>query len=61
MPYVFRTLQELPLSEMNTDAAVPGLNRDNAYRLEVVLPDESVLSAPGWLPCAPPQGGRPRS
>jgi type I restriction enzyme S subunit len=45
MPYVYRTLQILPLSEMNTDAAVPGLNRDNAYRLEVVLPDESTLTA----------------
>ena len=33
--FVYRLLQELPLGDMNTDAAVPGLNRTNAYRLEV--------------------------
>lgn len=45
MVYALRTLQELPLSEMNTDAAVPGLNRENAYRLEVPFPDEPVIAA----------------
>lgn len=45
MPYLFRALQELPLSEMNTDAAVPGLNRNNAYRLEVIQPKEPLLVA----------------
>lgn len=45
MVYALRTLQELPLSEMNTDAAVPGLNRENAYRLEVPFPDEAVVAA----------------
>ncbi|WP_374287253.1 hypothetical protein [Pseudomonas fluvialis] len=29
---------------MNTDGAVPGLNRGNAYRLPVVIPDASVLN-----------------
>ncbi|HDL6964635.1 TPA: hypothetical protein PXM28_004065 [Yersinia enterocolitica] len=29
---------------MNTDAAVPGLNRDNVYRLEVLKPVQSILS-----------------
>lgn len=28
---------------MNTDAAVPGLNRENVYRLELVLPSSSAL------------------
>ena len=28
---------------MNTDAAVPGLNRENAYRLGLVLPDSATL------------------
>ena len=29
---------------MNTDAAVPGLNRNNAYRLEVVTPTQSIIT-----------------
>ncbi|HCD8874123.1 TPA: hypothetical protein PCI35_005674 [Klebsiella pneumoniae] len=29
---------------MNTDAAVPGLNRNNAYRLEVVTPTQSIIA-----------------
>ena len=32
--HVFFELQTLGLEEMNTDAAVPGLNRNNVYRLE---------------------------
>jgi type I restriction enzyme S subunit len=39
------TLLDLPLSEMNTDAAVPGLNRENAYRLEVPIADEKIIVA----------------
>ena len=35
MTFVYRLLQTLPLSDMNTDAAVPGLNRINAYRIGV--------------------------
>ena len=34
-----------PLSDMNTDAAVPGLNRSNAYRLEFPLPEPALVSA----------------
>ena len=30
---------------MNTDGAVPGLNRNNVYRLPVVIPPLSVLAA----------------
>jgi len=32
--YCFYLMQTLRLETMNTDAAVPGLNRDNAYRLQ---------------------------
>jgi type I restriction enzyme S subunit len=30
---------------MNTDAAVPGLNRENVYRLTVTAPPRSLLAA----------------
>jgi type I restriction enzyme S subunit len=45
MTYCFYLLQTLGLDKMNTDAAVPGLNRENAYRLEHVLPSSKVLEA----------------
>lgn len=45
LTYCFELLKSLPLTQMNTDAAVPGLNRNNAYRLEVVLPTKPVLDA----------------
>lgn len=35
LQYIFYLLQTLGLDDMNTDAAVPGLNRNNAYRLEI--------------------------
>ena len=35
LEYVYYLLQTLGLDNMNTDAAVPGLNRNNVYRLEV--------------------------
>lgn len=35
LEYVYYLLQTLGLDSMNTDAAVPGLNRNNVYRLEV--------------------------
>jgi type I restriction enzyme S subunit len=34
--FAYYLLQVLGLNEMNTDAAVPGLNRNNVYRLEVI-------------------------
>jgi type I restriction enzyme, S subunit len=43
--YCFYLLQTLPLREMNTDAAVPGLNRENVYRLEVVAPPAMLVLA----------------
>ncbi|HHY0530788.1 TPA: restriction endonuclease subunit S [Vibrio parahaemolyticus] len=42
--YCYLILQNLGLKNMNTDAAVPGLNRNNAYRLEVVTPSQDVLN-----------------
>lgn len=45
MVYALHILRGLPLSEMNTDAAVPGLNRENAYRLEVPFPGEALVAA----------------
>ncbi|WP_345855733.1 restriction endonuclease subunit S [Shewanella algae] len=42
--YCYLTLKNLGLKNMNTDAAVPGLNRNNAYRLEVVTPSHNVLN-----------------
>ena len=44
MTYCFYLLQTLGLSGMNTDAAVPGLNRNNVYRLKVTHAPEPVLS-----------------
>lgn len=36
--FVYYLLSSLGLENMNTDAAVPGLNRDNAHRLEIRIP-----------------------
>jgi len=35
LEYIYYLLQTLGLENMNTDAAVPGLNRNNVYRLVV--------------------------
>ncbi len=43
MAFVYRLLQHLPLTDMNTDAAVPGLNRSNTYRLEVPYSDIKLV------------------
>lgn len=45
MTYCFYVMKTLGLDKMNTDAAVPGLNRENVYRLELVKPSTSVLNA----------------
>lgn len=39
--YAYYLLRTLPLSQMNTDVAVPGLNRNNALRLKVAFPSFS--------------------
>lgn len=45
LAYIYRLFQQLPLAQMNTDAAVPGLNRDNVYRLEVAFPGATLITA----------------
>jgi type I restriction enzyme, S subunit len=43
LTFCYYTMQTLGLEKMNTDAAVPGLNRENVYRLELVFPDSATL------------------
>jgi type I restriction enzyme S subunit len=43
--YLFELLRTLGLEDMNTDAAVPGLNRENVYRLEVLVPTAAVADS----------------
>lgn len=44
MTYCYYLLETLGLSEMNTDAAVPGLNRNNVYRLKVLGPNAGITA-----------------
>lgn len=43
LTYCYYLLQTLGLDKLNTDAAVPGLNRNNAYRLEVPIAPRSRI------------------
>ena len=43
--FSYQLLASQPLRDMNTDAAVPGLNRGNAYRLGFPLPALELISA----------------
>jgi type I restriction enzyme S subunit len=45
LPFCHYLLESLPLRDMNTDAAVPGLNRENVYRLEVAGPPTALIAA----------------
>ncbi len=45
LSFCYYLLESLPLRDMNTDAAVPGLNRENVYRLEVAAPPARLISA----------------
>ncbi|MCG4254106.1 restriction endonuclease subunit S [Acetobacter senegalensis] len=45
LSYCFYLLETLGLENMNTDAAVPGLNRDNAYRLEMFYPPAVLIGS----------------
>jgi type I restriction enzyme S subunit len=45
LTYCFYQLQRLGLEDMNTDGAVPGLNRNNVYRLPILLPPRQMLLA----------------
>lgn len=43
LTYCFYCLESLGLEDMNTDAAVPGLNRGNVYRLHVSTAPDKVI------------------
>jgi type I restriction enzyme S subunit len=45
LTYCYYLLQTLGLKDMNTDAAVPGLNRENVYRLKVLACPLTLLAA----------------
>ena len=45
LSYCYQLLKTLGLSDMNTDAAVPGLNRENAYRQLVPKPPEALINS----------------
>lgn len=45
MVFCHRLLETLGLETMNTDAAVPGLNRDNAYRQEFAFGGGDLIKA----------------
>ncbi|MDR2173467.1 MAG: restriction endonuclease subunit S [Burkholderiales bacterium] len=40
--FCYYAMMRMGLHGLNTDAAVPGLNRDNAYRQSVILPNDDV-------------------
>lgn len=42
--FCYYSMQRLGLHNLNTDAAVPGLNRDNAYRQSVLIPEPDLLA-----------------
>ncbi|OPY13835.1 MAG: Type I restriction modification DNA specificity domain protein [Syntrophus sp. PtaB.Bin001] len=43
LTYLFYALEKLSLANLSADSAVPGLNRNIAYRSEMVIPDRSIL------------------
>lgn len=45
LTYCHQLLMTLGLNDMNTDAAVPGLNRENVYRLQVPTAPSTVTAA----------------
>jgi type I restriction enzyme S subunit len=45
LSYCYQLLRTLGLESMNTDAAVPGLNRENVYRLPVIDVPDAILAA----------------
>lgn len=49
LAFAFYLLQTLGLEHMNTDAAVPGLNRNNVYRLEIPNFPSELIEAFGNL------------
>jgi len=43
--YCYYMMARLGLHNLNTDAAVPGLNRDNAYRQKAIIPNTGTLQS----------------
>ena len=43
LSFCYEMLSYFPLQNMNTDAAVPGLNRENVYRLELPNPGTALI------------------
>lgn len=43
LEFIFHLLDNLNLESRNNDSAVPGLNRNDTYRLPVVIPPDEVL------------------
>ena len=43
LSYCLYLLESLDLDKMNTDAAVPGLNRNNVYRLLALLSSNEII------------------
>jgi type I restriction enzyme S subunit len=41
--FSYSAMRRMGLERLNTDAAVPGLNRENAYRQPVVIPSDGLL------------------
>lgn len=41
--FLLHLLRSLPLTKLNSDSAVPGLNRDSALRLPVLLPPDDLV------------------
>jgi len=41
--YCFYLLRSLKLTELNSDSAVPGLNRNDAYALKIRLPSDALI------------------
>lgn len=42
--FCYYAMTQMELHNLNTDAAVPGLNRDNAYRQSVVIPSANLMA-----------------
>lgn len=42
LKFIYYLLKSLPLASLNTDAAVPGLNRDNALRVKIKVPSKPI-------------------
>jgi type I restriction enzyme, S subunit len=54
--FIYFAMMRMGLEHLNTDAAVPGLNRDNAYRQAVVVPSSPLLQE--WHQIADPYRAR---